>query len=610
MEEDVILVSRALVVLVVLLLCTLSFESSAQQASLCGGPSLCELPEASDRRFVVTDPEPENPDPLRRLACPVVSCALQPVYDPLLGEDTLVCFPHRLFVQGPGLIEVPIPVGRVVGPVNASGQLTQKTQQVDAGTLAETAKLTVVTRDAVFMGEGSSLMNGFDYTITENHRVLINGTPIGGLRGVSSSRNQARVRTEIEFDVGALRFPERRPGLSDPDAGPADVKPVPAENLLRIEVGALPQASPLDGILPGIGLRYCTKVEWVSLEIGAMSPVVLVHGNNSDPGFWNRHGFAQELEARTVPVDGCENCSVPVELPTAPVFENGRTLAGIPPELLVGNGTLGPVERIVRSFGADSYHIVAHSKGGLDSREFLAHYGDGLELISHTTLGTPHNGTQLADVQDAKRIAASVSAAIDFPDIPGFEGSLVAILPADRGTPDLTTYAAIDFNRRNIPLLPDADYNQIAADADRNGSTSIDLLEEWVALNLDSTLLGSAALVGAAEPLIDLFYRTLRETRNVGLELTYRRGVAVNGIFSLQPVVKVIREIGGANLNDTLVPIESGLAFGEMRNTKTTRSSVFEGPNGRNHSSISEADVAALVSSWLIAAEKDRGDLR
>jgi hypothetical protein len=606
--EDVIFVSRALVTLVGLLLCTLPFDSSAQQASLCDPLSPCTLPEASDHRFVVEDPEPENPHPDTGLVCPQVSCALEPVFDPFLGEDRQVCFPHRLFVQDPGLIEIPIPVGRVVGPVDASGQLTHQTEQVDAGTLGATAKLTIVTRDRVHMGEGSSLMTGFDYTVTENHRAFLNGTEIAGLRGVNSARNRARVRTEIELDVGALRFPERRPDLSDPDASPEDVKPIPADNVLRIEVGSLQQASPLDGILPGVGLRYCTEVEWVSLEIGAMSPVVLVHGNNSDPGFWNRHGFAQELDTRTLPIDGCESCSVPLELDTAPVSDNGRTLAGIPPGLLTSHGTLGPVERIVRSFGANSYHIVAHSKGGLDSREFLARYGDGLELISHTTLGTPHNGTQLADVQDAKRIAASIAADTEFPDIPGFEGLLVSLVPPDQGTKDLTTYAAIDFNRRNIPNLPDADYNQIAGDADRNGSLSIDLLEEWVALNLDSTALGSAALVGAAEPLIDLFYQTLRETRNVGLLLSYRNVPGPGGLTSsLQPVVNVIRELGGENLNDTLVPVESALAFGPM---PQTRSAVFEGPDGRNHSSISEADVAALVSGWLIEAEQRRGDLR
>jgi hypothetical protein len=596
--------------LVGLLLCTLPFDSSAQQASVCGPLASCALPEVSDRRFVVDDPEPANPHPDTGLVCPQVSCALEMVFDPILGEDREVCFPHRLFVQDPGLIEIPIPVGRVVGPVDASGQLTHQTEQVDAGTLGATAKLTVVTRDRVHMGEGSSLMTGFDYAVTENHRVFMNGTEIEGLRGVNSSRNRARVRTEIELDVGALRFPERRQDLSDPDASPEDVKPVPADNVLRIEVGSLQQASPLDGILPGVGLRYCTEVEWVSLEIGAMSPVVLVHGNNSDPGFWNRHGFAQELQTRTLPIDGCESCSVPLKLETAPVFENGRTLAGIPDWLLVGDGTLGPVERIVRSFGANSYHIVAHSKGGLDSREFLARYatGLGLELISHTTLGTPHNGTQLADIQDAKRIAASIAADVEFPDIPGFKGLLVSKFPADEGTPDLTTYAAIDFNRRNIPNLPDADYNQIGADADRNGSMSIDLLEEWVALNVDSALLGSGALVGAAEPVIDLFYRTLRETANVGLALSYRYIPGPGGLTSsLQPIVKVIRDVGGENLNDTLVPVESALAFGPM---PKTRSAVFEGPDGRNHSSISEADVAALVSGWLIDAEQRRGDLR
>jgi hypothetical protein len=349
-----------------------------------------------------------------------------------------------------------------------------------------------------------------------------------------------------------------------------------------------------------------------------MSPIVLIHGNNSDPGFWDRHGFAEGLQSKGLPVDGCEDtCELPIQLPTAPIVENGRTLAGH--RVLGALPGLGPVERIVRSFGADSYHILAHSKGGLDSREFLAQYGKDLQLklVSHTTLGTPHNGTQLADLKDAQRIAAILSAETQYADLPGFVALLTSLLPGDRGTPDLTTYAALAFNQRNVGMLPDADYNQVAADADRNGSESIDQSAEWEALKLDDLgllVLASAdppASHFAAQSLINTLYRTLRETRQVGLEFAYRTVGGVGGANADRvPILRVVRDVSGDNLNDTLVPVESGLATGLLRNQRTTRSWLLDGSIGRNHSSISESDLTGLISEWLIAAEQSRGDLR
>jgi hypothetical protein len=580
----------------------LALPSNAVETALCAGTTRCNVPEASDRVFVV---EPEA-----GMVCPDLGCNLQTVHDPILGRDVQVCFPHGLTIENPATLEIPIPIDRVVGPVDGSGRLTDWGAQLSAGTLAPKAKVTVVTRDFVFLGHDSAPMRDYAYEVTDNHRVVINDWGLGPVRGVSHFENQAFVRNDYEVPIDRLRFPERRSDLSGTELDVDELKPVPVENILRIDVAHVQTPSPLDALFPNLGLRYCTQVEWVSLEIGAMSPIVLIHGNNSDPGFWDRHGFAEELQSTGLPVDGCEDtCSLPIRLETSPVAENGQTLGGLRvPGALPG---LGPVERIVRSFGADSYHIIAHSKGGLDSREFLAYYGKDIQLVSHTTLGTPHNGTQLADLKDAQRVATTLAARTEYADLPAFVEFLNARLPADRGTPDLTTYAAIDFNRVNIPLLPDADYHQIAADADRNGSLSIDLEEEWVALKSDNAKLDALAALNLAQPLVDTVYRTLRETRFVAMGLTYRRVPGVGGPASMQlPILRVLRDITGDNLNDTLVPMESGLAFGEMRDTRTTRSYVLEGAVGRNHSSIAEADIVPLVFDWLVASEQNRGDLR
>lgn len=586
----------------------LALPSNAVETALCAGTTRCNVPEASDRVFVV--------QPEAGMVCPDLGCNLQTVHDPILGRDVQVCFPHGLTIESPATLEIPIPIDRVVGPVDGSGRLTDWTAQLNAGTLAPKAKVTVVTRDFVFLGHDSAPMRDYAYEVTDNHRVVINDWGLGPVRGVSHFENQAFVRNDYEVPIERLRFPERRSDLSGTELDVDELKPVPVENILRIDVAHVQTPSPLDALFPNLGLRYCTQVEWVSLEIGAMSPIVLIHGNNSDPGFWDRHGFAEGLQSKGLPVDGCEDtCSLPIQLPTAPVVENGKALGGLRvPGALPG---LGPVERIVRSFGADSYHIIAHSKGGLDSREFLAHYGKDIQLVSHTTLGTPHNGTQLADLKDAQRIATILSARTEYADLPGFVGLLASRLPADRGVPDLTTYAALAFNQRNVPQLPDADYNQVAADADRNGSASIDQAAEWEALKLDD--IGLLVLASADPPashflaqgLINTLYRTLRETRQVGLEMSYRsaRGIGTAN-FRRVPILRVVRDVSGDNLNDTLVPVDSGLATGLLRDSRTTYSWLLDGSTGRNHSSISESDLTGLISQWLIASEQNRGDLR
>jgi triacylglycerol lipase len=48
-------------------------------------------------------------------------------------------------------------------------------------------------------------------------------------------------------------------------------------------------------------------------------------------------------------------------------------------------------------FGATPVHIVAHSMGGLDARRMIRHLGMERQVLSLTTLGTPHRGSPVAD---------------------------------------------------------------------------------------------------------------------------------------------------------------------------------------------------------------------
>ncbi len=54
-------------------------------------------------------------------------------------------------------------------------------------------------------------------------------------------------------------------------------------------------------------------------------------------------------------------------------------------------------EQIVRAFGDEPVHLIGHSMGGLDARRLLADESWQEQILSLTTIGTPHLGSSLAD---------------------------------------------------------------------------------------------------------------------------------------------------------------------------------------------------------------------
>jgi triacylglycerol lipase len=61
------------------------------------------------------------------------------------------------------------------------------------------------------------------------------------------------------------------------------------------------------------------------------------------------------------------------------------------------------VDKVLEETKADKVNIIAHSKGGLDSRCFIWKYNYGDKVASLTTISTPHHGSLVADfIQNAK----------------------------------------------------------------------------------------------------------------------------------------------------------------------------------------------------------------
>jgi triacylglycerol lipase len=104
----------------------------------------------------------------------------------------------------------------------------------------------------------------------------------------------------------------------------------------------------------------------------------------------------------------------------------------------------GQIER----FGAERVNIIAHSMGGLDARYAITHLGLGARVASLTTIGTPHQGTPLADcvlavgeLRRLRRMLASLGADVD-------------------GLYDLTTAQMREFNRLVVDA-PDVLYASV-----------------------------------------------------------------------------------------------------------------------------------------------------
>lgn len=117
---------------------------------------------------------------------------------------------------------------------------------------------------------------------------------------------------------------------------------------------------------------WCVEVDWAVLHLKAAHPAVMVNGILSNNHAWDTFGpllwqrglpnYAQELDA------------------TRGVFHNASDLAAAMPE-------------IKKAFGVEKMNIIAHSKGGLDSRAYLRTHDDVDMLVQ---LATPNRGSDCA----------------------------------------------------------------------------------------------------------------------------------------------------------------------------------------------------------------------
>ena len=164
------------------------------------------------------------------------------------------------------------------------------------------------------------------------------------------------------------------------------------------------------------------------------APIVLVHGLS---------GFSRLLPRRQAPknyfpgiqsfLEGAGNRILcPRVTPTASVATRALELRAI----------------LLRELGARPFHLIGHSQGGLDARYLISRLGMENQVISLTTVGTPHRGTAFADWGIA-RMARFVVPMLRWARIP------------DHAFFELTTESCRRFNERT-PDAPGVRYYSVA----------------------------------------------------------------------------------------------------------------------------------------------------
>lgn len=470
-----------------------------------------------------------------------------------------------------------IEIKRFLGDLNGDGTLQNVQELIANGLISKEVELIMPAFDV----DSGANQQGVQ---PELDRISVNGFEVGFLRG----QNNQWVNNSFKIPIEKIKFADKGTNGNEPTGG---------INEIRIDIDTANSSE-----------AWCTSIDWGTVTFRAMSPVILIHGNGSNGGFFERRHLTTLFDDKGVVYDKSIELN-PNTLPnglkdTKSIATNGNRLN----QLIPG---------IVKQFGAQNVHLIAHSKGGLDTREYLAKHqrthDEDFKILSLTTLGTPHNGSVLADISIARRNAlAQVGVLADDIDLENFPAFTLKVLETvdkngiDRGREDLTTDFVALFNQNNLGLLDsNITFSAVGGDADRDSSQSINNANEIIELVEESP-----ELQGESEfkriLAVNAGYQNLRLNQTVTTTLEERCtiGLFCKNVLIIRPVANP-KPLG----NDTLVtePSASGQGtFGRL----TTNSQTFTGTNGRNHSSIANEGVAQTIFPWLLEADRMKGGLK
>ncbi len=489
-----------------------------------------------------------------------------------------------------------INVTRYAGPTNTTDHtLINAAELVERGLAGEFAELEIITFGASDAACDTVYFNGEGVDTLASQSACLQGS------GCSWSA------TTFKIPFQKVKCPDSRA------YGPGS--PIPQPNTIAIVFSASPP-------------RSCLKVYGAVLRVKLMSPIILIHGNNSNGGFFTRQGLTGSLTSNRLLWDNSIN------MQTSYIRNNAAQL-------------YTRIPQVAKNFGVDSVHLVAHSKGGLDTRSYLATFYnvytcdgvalsdiDGNAVLTNTcrtdsdcgvstrclrnaprvltliTLDTPHNGSVLADVGAARFHFVTTGAVLQFPDYPLFTSTLAGIAGVDKGLYELRTEECANFNADNTNQLPrDVRYRAIAGDADKDYNGRIDS-GEYEELLLENRALRDHSF--AARSIVDVLYQILRKSPSITIEKQNKEICGSEGCVTV-PFVRVLATpYDGLPLqNDTLVTMPSAYGVGSFPVHLAAQGRFpFEGPDAVNHSSVAGPKTSWVIKSLVIESERGYfGDL-
>jgi hypothetical protein len=474
-------------------------------------------------------------------------------------------------------------------------------------------------------------------------RFFQEGGAIAGLHianGVISPRLKLRIMAELADDSVSLNFngssadADGQPlQLRPPGSGP--VKPyefsLPATILKtpssRGSGGNRPRA--VDNILTFNGSRY--KIYWVELSFDAMSPYILVHGKGANKWYWR--GFPPELgtEDKRTGTNACwygladrfENMLLPFDESISLGVDPGNKWNSQRSIVLQSLELRRAIPLIPSTFGTRHVNLICHSKGGLDSRQWLAIDKKGYEdavtdvpklvVGQFITLNTPHKGSVIADYS---LIAANCSLGdlgyveeealavhVNIRDIIAsvYDGTVTTLCdPRTPATDDLQTFKCLDFNEDNMPLL--AVYANIdgtkpefwasQSDADLNGSGVIEGGEADISNLWEGGIPGT---LGIPSKMSSWFYTALKLTDRA-------RRADVAGVDGIRHLMQI--PTPQPQKNDFLVSYRSAFPDSVLKNVFKLHYTYQGAIEGRMHGNIADDKTADKLRSLRHVADQ------
>jgi pimeloyl-ACP methyl ester carboxylesterase len=373
--------------------------------------------------------------------------------------------------------------------------------------------------------------------------------------------------------------------------------------------------------------KWATTIGSASIQVDGLYPVVMIHGNNSCGNFFagdyrtNCEGdaptqvmpesewFIKPFKDQKIPFDNS------ITMPTDNVLNHALWLLNGSPEHGVRS-----LKSVADEWGVQHVHIIAHSKGGLDMRQFLALLPSGdapgdLAILTFTTLSSPHAGSVGADYTvDAESLSWK-----DISRQPGlslrFRTSLSKWLGSDLGKPDLRVSSVLRFNADNIKMLPwyftvkgentNLNYYGIGADANLDDSATSagptiqtvnsdgqDETKGLPEINMPISLPGSI-LSATRDFIYTDVYRVFWEVR----ETTVRR--VSNGFLGYQRLFEIPND--QPQRNDFAVTVNSATyepLFSNF-NLQGKKKQGFTSMLPKNHATLATPGTADLVISFI-----------